>query len=90
MKANQQSLHDESWPSRAGKEGDAQKLDDVLVAEGAHQLTFFYKPFFCLGWFLLVAILQHGVDSFRSGPHYHFLYFSVGSATYDSSSRISI
>ena len=40
MKTRQQSLHDEGWQSRAGKESDAQKLDDVRVAEGAHQLTF--------------------------------------------------
>ena len=36
MKARQQSLHDEGGQLRAGKEGDAQKLDDVPVAEGAH------------------------------------------------------
>ena len=40
MKAGQQSLHDKRRQSRAGKEAHAQELDDVRVAEGAHQLTF--------------------------------------------------
>ena len=39
MKTRQQSLHDEGGQSRAGEEGDAQKLDDVRVAYGAHQLA---------------------------------------------------
>ena len=40
MKTRQQSLHDEGRQSRPGKEGDAQKFDDIRVAEGAHKLTF--------------------------------------------------
>ena len=40
MKTRQKSLHDEGRQSRAGQEIQAKKLDDVRVAEGAHQLAF--------------------------------------------------
>ena len=43
VKASQQSLHNKCWQSRARKETHTQELDDVQMAEGAHQLTFSYK-----------------------------------------------
>ena len=74
MKARQQSLHDKGWQLRAGKEGDAQKLDDVRVAEGAHKLTFPHKLGRSLGF------SQKGVDGFGGGAHRndHLLHFAVG------------
>ena len=55
--------------SRAGKEGDAQKLDDIRVAEGAHQLALSHELARGLGQILVrsVALLQEGVDSFGGG-----------------------
>ena len=43
VKASHQSLHNKRRQSRAGKETHTQELDDVRMAEGAHQLTFSYK-----------------------------------------------
>ena len=40
VKARQQLLHDQRGHSAALQEAHAEKLDDVRVAEGAHQLTF--------------------------------------------------
>ena len=91
MKACQQSLHHQRGQSRAPKEAHSQELDDVRVAEGAHQLTFLYK----LGRRLedivignLGTILEDVVDLF-SGTAYryrHFLHAGVGSSA-DCSSR---
>ena len=83
MKTRQQSLHDEGWQSRAGKEGDAQKLDDVRVAEGAHKLSFIHDlrptrqmssagtPVEC------TMELFRGTDGSRHG---HFAYSAEGSS----------
>ena len=86
MKACKQSLHHQRGQSRAPKEAHSQELDDVRVAEGAHQLTFLYK----LGRRLedivignLGTILEDVVDLF-SGSAYryrHFLHAAVGSST---------
>ena len=85
MKTRQQSLHDEGWHSRVGKESDAQKLDDVRVAEGAHKLTFSHELGRCFRLFASrspLSPLQEGVDCFRCGAdtNDHLLHFSVGSA----------
>ena len=37
VQIREQSLHDEGGQSRAWKKGETQKLDDVRMAEGAHQ-----------------------------------------------------
>ena len=86
MKARQQSLHDEGWQSRAGKEGDAQKLDDVRVAEGAHKLTFPHELGRSLGF------SQKWVDGFGGGAHRndHLLHFAVGSATDIGASELDV
>ena len=85
MKARQQSLHYEGWQSRAGKETQAQKLDDVRVAEGAHQLAFPHE----LGRGLadccdrdLGCIQEEIVDLFGGADgsrHSHLLHAAVGS-----------
>ena len=76
MKIRQQSLHDEGWQSRAGEKGDAQKLDDVRVAEVAHQLTFPRELGRGFGF------SQKGVNGFRGGAHRndHLLDLAVGPA----------
>ena len=73
MKTRQQSLHDEGWQSRAGKESDAQKLDDVRVAEGAHKLTFPHELRRGFGF------SQEGVDCFGGGAYRNdqLLHFAV-------------
>ena len=73
MKTRQQSLHNEGWESRAGKESDAQKLDDVRVEEGAHKLTFPRELRRGFGF------SQEGVDCFGGGAHRndHLLHFTV-------------
>ena len=86
MKARQQSLHDEGGKPRSGKESDSQKLDDVLVAEGVHQLTFLHEFGRGLGF------LQEGVDCFCCGSHRndYLLHFTVGPATYSGTSELDV
>ena len=85
MKARQQSLHDEGWQSGAGKEGDTQKLNDVRVAEGAHQLTFPHelgRGSSNLGRGDLGAIQKDVVDLFGGADgsrHGRLLHAAVGS-----------
>ena len=57
--------------SRAGKEGDAQKLDDDRVAEGAHQLALPHELARGLGQILdrSVAVPQEGVHGFGGYGH---------------------
>ena len=88
MKTRQQSLHDEGRQSRVGKEGDAQKLDDVQVAEGAHQLALPHQ--FARG--LGQTSLQHGVDGFGGGGHResHLVHFAVGPATNVDPSELNV
>ena len=92
MKTRQQSLHDEGWQSRAGKESDAQKLDDVRVAEGAHKLTFPHELGRGLRQFggRCIPFYQEGVDCFRCGAHRndHFFHFPVGSAADSGASQL--
>ena len=68
MKTRQQSLHDEGGQSRAGEEGDAQKLDDVRLAYGAHQLALSHELGRGLGQ-LVRPSMQDGVDCFGGGFH---------------------
>ena len=93
MKARQQSLHDEGGQSRAGKEGDAQKLDDVRVAEGAHQLTLPHELASGLEQILdsSVALLQEGVESFGGGDNRecHLVNSAISPATYDCPSELN-
>ena len=72
MKTRQQSLHDEGGQSRAGEEGDAQKLDDVRVAYGAHQLALSHELGHGLGQLVrraVVSFLQDGEECFGGGSH---------------------
>ena len=71
MKTRQQPLHDEGGKSRAGKEGDAQKLDDVRVTKCAHQLALPHELARGLGQIFdsPVTLLQEGVDGFGGGGH---------------------
>ena len=93
MKTRQQSLHDEGWQSRAGKEGDAQKLDDVRVAEGAHKPAFTHElRFYYLAPDSADAVRGNAcgvhdeeivVELFRDtdgSRHGHFPYSAEGSA----------
>ena len=95
MKARQESLHDEGWQSRTGKEGDAQKLDDVRVAEGAHKLTFSHELGDGFGQFgsrCTIPFLQDGVDGFGGGAHRndYLFHFAVGSAADSGSSQLDV
>ena len=88
MKTRQQSLHDEGGQSRAGKEGDARKLDDVRVAEGAHQLALPHELARGLGQ----TSLQDGVDGFGGGGHResNLVHCAIGPATNISPSELNI
>ena len=95
MKAYKQSLHHQRGQSRARKEAHSQELDDVRVAEGAHQLTFIYK----LGRRLedivirnLGTILEDVVDLFSGGAYRyrHFLHAAVGSSANPSSRELNV
>ena len=94
MKTRQQSLHDEGWQSRAGKESDAKKLDDVRVAEGTHKLAFPHELGRGLRQFggRCIPFLQEGVYSFGGGAHRndHFFHFAVGSAADSGSSQLDV
>ena len=72
MKTRQQSFHDEGGESRAGEEGDAQELDDVRVAYGAHQLALSHELGRGLGQLVrraVVSFLQEGEECFGGGSH---------------------
>ena len=88
MKTRQQSLHDEGGQSRAGEEGDAQKLDDVRVAYGAHQLALSHER---LGQ-LVRPSMQDGVDCFGGGFHGkgHLLHLAIGPAANGSTSELDV
>ena len=85
MKARPQSLHDKGGQLRAGKVGDAHKLDDVRMSEGAHQLALPHEPILYFGFVDLgVALEQVFVDGFggADGSSYdHFLHAAVGTGT---------
>ena len=93
MKARQQSFHDEGWQSRAGKETHAQKLDDVRVAEGDHQLAFPHElggRFADLGDRDLGAVKEHFMDLFGRADgsrHGYLLHATVGSCANSESSE---
>ena len=91
MKTRQQSLHDEGGQSRAGEEGDAQKLDDVRVAYGAHQLALSHELGHGLGQ-LVRPSLQDGVDCFGGGFHGkgHLLHLAIGPAANGSTSELDV
>ena len=84
MKTRQQSLHDEGGQSRAGKEGDAQKLDDVRVEECAHQLALTHELTRGLGQ----TSLQDGVDGFGGGGHREN--YAIGPATNVDPSKLNV
>ena len=48
LETSYQLLHDQCGHPRVGQETDSEKLDDVRVAEGAHQLTLPHKLARCL------------------------------------------
>ena len=86
MKTRQQSLHDEGGQSRAGKEGDAHKLDDVRVAEGTHQLALSHELISGsanLGSRDLGAVQEDVMDLLGGADgsgNSHFLHAAVGSS----------
>ena len=90
MKAGQQSLHDKRRQSGVGKEAHAQELDDVRVAEGAHQLTFPHKLGYGLGKLVadFVSPSQNFVDGFSGRRHGYddLLHDAVGPATNSNAS----
>ena len=88
--------------SRAGKEGDAQKLDDVRVAEGAHKPAFTHElRFYYLAPDSADAVRGNAcgvhdeeivVELFRDtdgSRHGHFPYSAEGSAADLDASRTS-
>ena len=94
MKTRQQPLRDDAdgWQSRAGKESDAQKLDDVRVVEGAHQLTFSHELRRGLG-VPYIPFLEEGVHCFggANGSRYHHFFHSAVSLTADyGSSKLDV
>ena len=91
MKTRQQSLHDEGGQSRAGEEGDAQKLDDVRVAYGAHQLALSHELGRGLGQ-LVRPSMQDGVDCFGGGFHGkgHLLHLAISPAANGSTSELDV
>ena len=94
MKTRQQSLHDEGGQSRAGKKGDAQKLNDVRVAEGAHQLALPHELVRGLGQILdrPVALLQEGVNGFGGGGHResHLVHSAIGPSSDPGASELNV
>ena len=73
------------------KEAHAQELDDVRVAEGAHQLTFPHELGYGLGKLAadFVSLLQNVVDGFSGRRHGygHLLHDAVGPATNSNVSK---
>ena len=94
MKTRQQSLHYEGGQSRAGKKCDAEKLDDVRVAECAHQLALPHELARGLGQILdrPVALLQEGVEGFGGGGHResHLVHSAVGPSADPGSSELNV
>ena len=88
MKTRQQSLHDEGGQSRAGKEGDAQKLDDVRVEECAHQLALTHELTRGLGQ----TSLHDGEDGFGGGGHRenYLVNCAIGPATNVDPSKLNV
>ena len=81
----------EGGQSRAGEEGDAQKLDDVRVSYGAHQLALSHELGHGLGQ-LVRPSLQDGVDGFGGGFHGkgHLLHLAIGPAANGSTSELDV
>ena len=79
MKASEQPLHDESGQPRAGEEVHSQKLHDIGMVEGAHQLQFFRELSRDFG-----TVNQKVVDSLGSSTerYGHLLDAAVGPASY--------
>ena len=77
--------------SRAGEEGDAQKLDDVRVAYGAHQLALSHELGRGLGQ-LVRPSMQDGVDCFGGGFHGkgHVLHLAISPAANGSTSELDV
>ena len=94
MKTRQQSLHDEGGQLRVGEDGDSQKLDDVRVEEGAHQLALLYKAnggFFDVLLVELGVVLEEVVHLFHgadSSPYLDLIHAAVGSGPYLGASKL--
>ena len=88
MKTCQQSLHDEGGQSRAVKKANAQKLGDVGVAKGAHQLALSHEFARDLGQ----TSLQDGVDGFGGGGHResHLVHCAIGPSTDVDPSELNV
>ena len=74
-----------------GEEGDSQKLDDVRVAYGAHQLALSHELGRGLGQ-LVRPSMQDGVDCFGGGFHGkgHLLHLAIGPAANGSTSELDV
>ena len=95
MKARQQTLHYQRRQSRSLEEAHSQKLDNVRVAEGAHQLTFLYKLGRRPTNFILRdlgTVLEDVVDLFSSSTYRyrHLVDAAVGSGADSSASERDI
>ena len=94
VKISQQFLHDEGGQSRSGKESDAQKVDDVRVAEGAHQLALPHELASGLGQIpdCPVALLQESVYGFGGGGHRksHLVHSAIGHSADPGSSELNV
>ena len=86
MKAAEQSFHHQRGQSRARKEAHSQELDDIRVAEGAHQLKFFRELSRDFGTAQqeIVDFLGSSADWYR-----HLLHAAVGAMTYCSASELN-
>ena len=74
-----------------GKKAIAQKLDDVRVACGAHQLALSHELGRGLGQ-LIRPSMQDGVDCFGGGFHGkdHLLHLAIGPAANGSTSELDV
>ena len=81
MKTRQQSLHDEGGQSRAGEEGDAQKLDDVRVAYSAHESALSHELRRSLGQLVRRAVVSFLQEGCGVVAFYHHQCLRVQTAT---------
>ena len=77
--------------ARTGEEGDTQKVDDVRVAYGAHQLALSHELGHGLGQ-LVRPSLQDGVDGFGRGFHGkgHLLHLAIGPFANGSANELDV
>ena len=96
VEAGQELLHDQRWHSRAGQEAHAQELDDVRVAEGAHQLTLSHElarrpldPFRRRSSGVLEEVVYFFGGAHGSG-YGHLLHAAIGTRPYRGSRGPSV